>query len=125
MSATWDRTTRVLEEGMVLTVEPGIYFNDFQMDKGLANPLQAQFLVKERIDGLRTFGGARIEDMVRALPVSSLSKRLCLLKRAPVQVLVTATGIEQLTTVPRDIERVEAICQGGVYDHATGIVTPN
>ena len=66
MSATWDRTTRVLEEGMVLTVEPGIYFNDFQMDKGLANPLQAQFLVKERIDGLRTFGGARIEDMVRA-----------------------------------------------------------
>ncbi len=51
---------------MVLTVEPGIYFNDFQMDKGLANPLQAQFLVKERIDGLRTFGGARIEDMVRA-----------------------------------------------------------
>ena len=41
------------------------------------------------------------------------------------QVLVTATGIEQLTTVPRDIERVEAICQGGVYDHATGIVTPN
>ena len=54
---------------MVLTVEPGIYFNDFQMDKGLANPLQAQFLVKERIDGLRTFGGARIEDMVRA-PIS-------------------------------------------------------
>ena len=72
---------------MVLTVEPGIYFNDFQMDKGLANPLQAQFLVKERIDGLRTFGGARIEDMVRALPVSSLRNRLCLLKRAPCRCL--------------------------------------
>lgn len=27
------RTTRVLEEGMVLTVEPGLYFNDYQIDK--------------------------------------------------------------------------------------------
>ena len=59
------RTTRVLAEGMVLTVEPGLYFNDFQIDKGLANPDQAQYLVKERLEGFRNFGGARIEDMVR------------------------------------------------------------
>ena len=58
-------TTRVLEEGMVLTVEPGLYFNNFQIDKGLGNPDQAQYLVKERLENMRTFGGARIEDMVR------------------------------------------------------------
>ena len=62
-----------LEERMVLTVEPGLYFNGYQMDKGLANPAQACFMNKERIDGLRNFGGVRIEDMVRpALPPASL-----------------------------------------------------
>ena len=96
------RTTRVLAEGMVLTVEPGIYFNDYQIDKGLANPAQAPFLNETRLDGLRNFGGCRIEDVV----------------------LVTATGIEQFTTVPRDIARVEAICQGGVFDPSTGLVGP-
>eukprot|EP01043_Picozoa_sp_COSAG02_P082297 COSAG02_NODE_20557_length_825_cov_5.664502_1_plen_79_part_00 len=50
---------------MVLTVEPGLYFNNYQIDKGLANPDQAQYLVKERLENMRTFGGARIEDMVR------------------------------------------------------------
>lgn len=48
-----------------MTVEPGLYFNNFQIDKGLANPDQAQYLVKERLENMRTFGGARIEDMVR------------------------------------------------------------
>jgi hypothetical protein len=33
------------------------------------------------------------------------------------------TGFEQLTTVPRDVERVEAICQGGHYDPVTGKVS--
>jgi hypothetical protein len=50
---------------MVLTVEPGLYFNNYQIDKGLNNPTQAQYIVKERLEGMRTFGGARIEDMVR------------------------------------------------------------
>jgi Xaa-Pro aminopeptidase len=57
----------VLEEGMVLTVEPGLYFNEYQIDKGLNNPDQAQYLVKDRLNAMRTFGGARIEDMVRAM----------------------------------------------------------
>ena len=34
------RTTRLLKENMCLTVEPGLYFNDYQMDKGLGNPAQ-------------------------------------------------------------------------------------
>ena len=49
----------------MLTVEPGLYFNNYQIDKGLGNPDQAQYLVKERLENMRTFGGARIEDMVR------------------------------------------------------------
>lgn len=95
------RCARKLKEGMVLTVEPGIYFNGYQIDKGLANPEQAPFLCKERLQGMRHCGGVRIEDVVA----------------------VTATGIEQLTTVPRDVARVEAICQGGHFDPLTGKVT--
>ena len=65
-----------LEERMVLTVEPGLYFNGYQMDKGLANPAQACFMNKERIDGLRNFGGVRIEDMVRPALPSCLRLRI-------------------------------------------------
>ena len=36
----------ILQERMILTVEPGIYFNSYQMDKGLANPKQAPFMNK-------------------------------------------------------------------------------
>ena len=39
----------------------------YQIDKGLANPAQAVFLNKERLNGLRSFGGVRIED-VRPTP---------------------------------------------------------
>jgi hypothetical protein len=42
-------------------VEPGLYFNDFQFQKGYSNPAQRPFLVKERIDSLMDFGGVRIE----------------------------------------------------------------
>lgn len=124
---------------MVLTVEPGLYFNNYQIDKGLSNPNQAQYLVKERLENMRDFGGARIEDMVRSsaairvLPSALLlpcprtfatlaNEQDCRVHTVPLQVVVTATGIEQLTTVPRDVERVEAICQGGFYDPMTGNV---
>ena len=49
---------------------------------------------------------------------------VCFGRAHGLQVVVTATGIEQLTTIPRDVERVEAICRGGFYDPATGEVTP-
>ena len=45
----------MLEAGMVLTVEPGLYFNNYQIDKGLGNPDQAQYIVKERLENMRTF----------------------------------------------------------------------
>lgn len=51
------RTSRVLEPGMVLTIEPGIYFIGVLLDKILADPVKSKFLVKEKIDQFRDFGG--------------------------------------------------------------------
>ncbi|HSG59665.1 MAG TPA: Xaa-Pro dipeptidase [Woeseiaceae bacterium] len=58
------RLTRTLEEGMVLTVEPGLYAIDMLLDelRGTA----AEALVDwDAVDWLRPFGGVRIEDNVR------------------------------------------------------------
>jgi Xaa-Pro dipeptidase len=60
------RLTRVLEEDMVLTIEPGIYFIDMLLDNLRDTP--AETLVEWRaVDGLRPFGGIRIEDDIRVL----------------------------------------------------------
>eukprot|EP01102_Stenamoeba_stenopodia_P003164 TRINITY_DN130_c0_g1_i1.p1 TRINITY_DN130_c0_g1~~TRINITY_DN130_c0_g1_i1.p1 ORF type:complete len:485 (+),score=102.13 TRINITY_DN130_c0_g1_i1:143-1456(+) len=40
----WLRCGRYLEAGMVITVEPGIYFGDPTLDKALRNPDQAKFI---------------------------------------------------------------------------------
>jgi hypothetical protein len=36
---------------MIVTVEPGIYFNGFLIDEALANPAKAKFLNKGTPDG--------------------------------------------------------------------------
>ena len=60
------RLTRVLEEDMVLTVEPGLYFIEMLLDDLHGTP--AETLVNwETVDALRPFGGIRIEDNVRVL----------------------------------------------------------
>ncbi|XP_025023272.1 xaa-Pro dipeptidase isoform X2 [Python bivittatus] len=80
------RTARTLLEGMVLTVEPGIYFIDHVLDQALANPAQACFINNEVLARFRDFGGVRIED----------------------DIAVTASGMELLTCVPRTVEEIEA-----------------
>jgi len=86
------RTTRVLKENMVITVEPGCYFSDFLIDTALADPAKAKYLNAEAIARFRGFGGVRLEDVVR----------------------VTATGIENFTWCPRTVEDVEAVCAGRI-----------
>lgn len=90
------RTARILEEGMVMTVEPGIYFIDLNINKALADPAQAKFLVKERVEQFRGWGGVRLEDVV----------------------VVTKTGIENYTLTPRTTEEVEAVMAGGQWPPA-------
>eukprot|EP00128_Syssomonas_multiformis_P012351 Colp12_sorted_trinity150504_noHs@16947 len=80
------RTNRVLEEGMVLTVEPGLYFIKPLLAKLYADPAVARFATP-RLRDFENFGGVRLED----------------------NVVVTATGIELLTKVPRTIEEIEAV----------------
>jgi len=84
------RTVRVLQENMVLTVEPGVYFMDVQLDKALANEAQAKFFNVARLNEFRGFGGVRIED----------------------NVVVTARGVENMTQCPRLVEEIEALMSG-------------
>ncbi|XP_043937818.1 xaa-Pro dipeptidase [Protopterus annectens] len=80
------RTARCLQEGMVLTVEPGIYFIDHLLDKAVADPNQNCFINNEVLQRFRRFGGVRIEDGIA----------------------VTASGMELLTCVPRTVKEIEA-----------------
>ena len=72
---------------MVLTVEPGCYFVPSLMDLLLNDPKKSPFVVKDRLNQFREFGGVRIEDVVT----------------------VTATGCENYTVTPRTIDEIEEI----------------
>ncbi len=60
------RLTRVLEEDMVLTIEPGIYVIDMLLQNLRGAPAE-QHVNWKTVDWLRPFGGIRIEDDVRVL----------------------------------------------------------
>uniref|UniRef100_A0AAQ5YU43 Xaa-Pro dipeptidase n=1 Tax=Amphiprion ocellaris TaxID=80972 RepID=A0AAQ5YU43_AMPOC len=80
------RMGRLVQERMVLTVEPGIYFINHLLDQALANSTQSCFINNQVLARFRGFGGVRIED----------------------DIAVTADGIELLTCVPRTVEEIEA-----------------
>ena len=60
------RLTRVLEEDMVLTIEPGLYAIDMLLDNLRGTPAESH-VNWNTVDWLRPFGGIRIEDNVRVL----------------------------------------------------------
>jgi Xaa-Pro dipeptidase len=61
----WLRLTRMLEPGVVVTVEPGIYFIDSLLAQAHGDARRAH-INWERVAALKPFGGIRIEDNVAA-----------------------------------------------------------
>ncbi len=57
------RLTRPIEEHMVFTVEPGLYFIDLLLDELKARP-EAKHVDWKRVAAFKPFGGVRIEDDV-------------------------------------------------------------
>jgi len=57
------RMTRVLEPGMVVTIEPGLYFIDMLLEQVRADG-HADSIDWRRLDEFRPYGGIRIEDDV-------------------------------------------------------------
>ena len=57
------RMTRVLEPGMVVTIEPGLYFIDMLLDE-VKKAGNAASIDWARVDAFRPYGGIRIEDEV-------------------------------------------------------------
>jgi Xaa-Pro dipeptidase len=79
------RSGRKLEPGMVITVEPGIYFIDALLEPALSNAAISHLVSQAQLARFRTFGGVRIED----------------------DVLVTSDGAENFTHVPRQVSEIE------------------
>ncbi|KAL8454923.1 hypothetical protein Emag_001289 [Eimeria magna] len=90
------RTTRTLQKGMCITVEPGCYFVDHLLKQAAKNPVQARLLDFRVIDKYRGLGGVRLED----------------------DVVVTDEGVRNLTVVPRTVEDVEELVQLGLQSKA-------
>lgn len=51
------RTARRLQPGMVLTIEPGIYFIQPLLEQALRDPAQACFINSDVLQRFRGFGG--------------------------------------------------------------------
>ncbi|KAK3686297.1 hypothetical protein LTR37_019980 [Vermiconidia calcicola] len=80
-----------LKAGMVVTVEPGIYFNKFILNaRYLNDESHAKFINKEVLDKFMNVGGVRIED----------------------NILITKDGYENLTTAPKGEEMLKLIKRG-------------
>jgi Xaa-Pro dipeptidase len=82
------RMRRKLEPGMVVTVEPGVYFVDAILEPALKDPHLAQYLNVEVLNKYRDLGGVRIED----------------------DVVILENGILNLTeSIPKTISDIEKI----------------
>lgn len=80
---------RPLDENMVITVEPGLYFNDVSIDLWTTDPAYKPYFSMDKINQYRVVGGVRIEDTV----------------------LITRDGIENFTVVPKEVHDIEALMQ--------------
>ena len=62
------RLGKKLEEGFVLTVEPGVYFIPQLMDKWGNDKMFSDFIAFDKLSAYRDFTGVRIEDNVLVIP---------------------------------------------------------
>jgi Xaa-Pro dipeptidase len=84
------RARRELLPGMVITIEPGIYFVPAVLEPAIADPGKNQFLNTDKVESLLDFGGVRIED----------------------DIIVTEHGMENMTNVPKEVDEIEALMKG-------------
>lgn len=81
------RMRRTLEEGMAITIEPGIYFVPALLKEAFENPKYESYLNKELIESYLDFGGVRIED----------------------NCVITKDGCINLTNVPKETAEIEEL----------------
>lgn len=70
---------------MVLTVEPGLYFNDTMLNIWIRHDDYEKYFDLDKLARYRAVGGVRIEDTV----------------------VITENGYENLTQVPKQIHEIE------------------
>lgn len=79
------RVRRKLEPGMVITIEPGIYFIDALLEPAFENEKLKPFLNEKEIRAHRSIGGIRVED----------------------NIIIGKNSNENMTTVPKSVEDIE------------------
>lgn len=81
------RSMNILDDGMCITIEPGIYFIDILLDQALRDLEKAKYINESELEKYRGFGGVRIEDTV----------------------IVNTNGVENLMVgIPRTTDEIEA-----------------
>ncbi|KAI9370070.1 peptidase M24, structural domain-containing protein [Aspergillus egyptiacus] len=85
-------STPLLQEGMVITIEPGVYFNELALKNARHLPC-AKYINFEKAEQYIPIGGVRIED----------------------DLLVTSTGYENLTTAPKGEEMLKILRGCGTH----------
>ncbi|KAK1053515.1 hypothetical protein LTS16_001273 [Friedmanniomyces endolithicus] len=89
----------ILQPGMVVTVEPGLYFNSFLLDTFfLDNPTHAPFIDREVLERFMPVGGVRIED----------------------DILITRDGNENLTSAVKGDAMLRVIREGAAVARTQG-----
>ena len=79
-----------LESGMVITIEPGIYFTRYELERAyLHDPVHSKYINATVLEKYWAVGGVRIED----------------------DILITKDGYQNLTTAPKGDEALDIIRQ--------------
>jgi Xaa-Pro dipeptidase len=87
------RMSRILQQDMVLTIEPGCYFINHLLDEALQDPILSQHLNGDLLQEYRGYGGVRLEDVVH----------------------VAKEGVVNFTVCPRTPEEIEFVMAGGMW----------